>query len=182
MQITEDKKVDISLANYRLAFDAMRAYHTSEIEHKKDMITIQNQVLLSIISVFAGIFYFILSPGYKQYHKASIIVILLIAAFYFFLICRLNSACIRKIKSDNKRYEQFRIECNLERDHLGISKRFDKRENIYWSNQNHHDPDHKPGFKITTGIITVYSEVLLFVVATLTLVSLYILINQLCNA
>lgn len=58
---------DVHLSNYRIAFDAMRAYHQSEIEHKKDMIAILNSILLSFITVFAGIFYFILSPGYDRY-------------------------------------------------------------------------------------------------------------------
>jgi len=46
-----------------MAFDAMRAYHVSEIEHKKDMITILNGILAIIVTVYGGIFYIIIQEN-----------------------------------------------------------------------------------------------------------------------
>jgi hypothetical protein len=176
------KELDVHLTNYRIAFDAMRAYHTSEIEHKKDMITILNGILVSIVTVFAGIFIFILSSDYDAYKRVATIFIMIIGFLYVIMIRKLMSVNAEKIKGDNNRYEKFRIECQLEREYLGLNdyyKEIKQIDNIYWFVVEDKDGERKgTGYKKTIGIINIYCDVLLYIVIALSLVALTVLAKQ----
>jgi len=177
---------DAHLLNYRIAFDAMRAYHVSEIEHKKDMITILNSILLSIVTVFAGVFIFILSPDYDIYNHVSLIIIAIIGILYLVLIFRLMKVNAKKIQGDNDRYEKFRIECQLERKYLKLDdyyKSLNQIDKIYWNIVEDTPKDQEgdrvgSGYKKTIGIINIYSKALLAIVISLVLISLIIIIKQ----
>ncbi|MEP6596233.1 MAG: hypothetical protein ABJA71_09810 [Ginsengibacter sp.] len=156
------------------------------------MITILNGVLITIITVFAGIFYFILSKDYDHLTKlpdqVSIIsiVIIIIGLLYIILVIRLRSANKEKILSDNNRYEKFRRESLLERDFLGLTdyfKNINPNVDIYWVNNT--DPLENPaadrkgsGDKVTFKIINIYSESIIFIVSCLTITSLALLFNK----
>lgn len=178
---SKDHLHEAHLTNYRIAFDAMRAYHTSEIEHKKDMITILNSVFASTITVYAGIFYLILTPAYKPYHKIAFFIILMITALYNFLISRLKKSNVQKIVADNNRYEKFRVECQLERDYLMLNHYFETTapsKDIYWKAK----PDASgkregSGNTKTISIIQIYCNMLISIVSLLGLASMFILIN-----
>jgi hypothetical protein len=128
----------IHLENYRMAFDAMRAYHVSEIEHKKDMVSILNGILVSIVTVYAGIFVFILSDATKFDSTAKYIAfwgIFVMAGLYWGLLHRLMRECANKIKGDNNRYEKFRNECTIEREILGLQEYYKSNhtvKDLYW--------------------------------------------------
>jgi hypothetical protein len=183
-------------SNYRIAFDAMRAYHSSEIEHKKDMITILNGVLTSIITVFAGIFYFILSKDFDylllpedQLYLRIIFYILFIVVplLYIYLIEELKRINVQKINGDNDTYEKFRRECQFERDALELTEYF-KNKNpeegvIYWELDS--APLIKPpedrsgsGYNKTIGIINTYSKLIEFIVIYLAIIAITLLFSK----
>lgn len=177
-----DKIFNAHLLNYRMAFDTMRSYHSSEIEHKKDMITILNNVFISNITVFAGIFYFILSTDYDEFNEVSIIVILIITSLYIALILKLKIVNAKKMKADNLRYEKFRIECQIERDYLKLSKYFIDLEvvdNIYWSDgENNNVMRTESGYNKTLSLISIYCNILMFITGMLSFVSIIIIVKQ----
>jgi hypothetical protein len=166
--------------NYRMAFDAMRAYHNSEIEHKKDMITILNGILVAIVTVYAGVFIFILKEDVVPYYHVSFIVITVITLLFYALIRALKSSNKEKIEGDNNRYEKFRRECEAEREHLGLKSFFDSNYpdlDIYWK-----DPSGSTrkgsGFLKTIYIINIYSNVLIGITICLTAISFLILYQK----
>ena len=54
-EITDEKKRATHEANKREAFDGMRAYHQSEIAHKKDAIDIIKAILATTVVIFIGL-------------------------------------------------------------------------------------------------------------------------------
>lgn len=164
--------------NYRIAFDAMRAYHNSEIEHKKDMISILNSFFLSIITVFTGIFVFLLKEYTSVYFSLSIITIPAIMLIYIVLIVRLKSSNKGKIIADNKRYEKFRLECIAERKHLGLTAFFETNhpfDSLYWR-ERFGDEGEGLGFLETIAIINIYGNLLIGIVTALSVISLLMLL------
>jgi hypothetical protein len=179
-----DKSVhEAHLLNYRIAFDAMRTYHTSEVEHKKDMITILNNVLLSIVTVFAGVFIFILSPEYSAYDQMAFIIIAIIGILYVILIIRLMNVNAKKIKGDNNQYEKFRVECQLERKFLKLDDYYKSEKHgnkIYWNiiedTEEIAEGDRAgSGHKKTIEIINIYSNALLTIITCLVVISMIML-------
>ena len=75
---------DIHLQNYRMAFDAMRAYHTSEVQHKRDGISVLNAFLASMIPVFGGVIYYIFSDE-VSFLIALLMIGLICFIYYLFL-------------------------------------------------------------------------------------------------
>lgn len=197
LNTSEDPTVDeknIHLQNYRIAFDAMRAYHVSEIEHKKDMITILNSILVTIVTVYAGIFYIIVDEKYKSIIGIMPICSLIISFIYWLLIDYMLGVNVKKLTTDNDRYERFRIECLLERDYLGLTNYFenlgDNSYGIYWRKKvgprkeeaigKEKKKNIQPvieervwtGYKETIKIIEMYSYLLKFITVALTIISI----------
>jgi hypothetical protein len=171
-ELNNDQLLQIHLTNYRLAFDAMRAYHSSEIEHKKDMISILNGIFVSIITVFAGIAYFILAKDYDKYHSFILLFILAVTALYIIMILRLKSRSIAKIASDNTRYEQFREECRKEREYLQLNTFFSP-DATYWEMPS--ILREGTGHEVTQGIVGDYSTVLISIIICLSTFALALL-------
>jgi len=176
---------DTHRVNYRIAFDAMRAYHTSEIEHKKDMITILNSILLVIVSIYAGIYYYIIyvfPKSNKSLLIIGILIILLCCTLLALLINSLKKQNNAKIKSDNDHYESFREECRIERDLLGLTKTLKKKnQNIpfYWEQIKEIKKDRDgTGYLKTIKIISMYCTMLLIMVFAMTILGIVLLTKQ----
>jgi Ca2+/Na+ antiporter len=155
-----------------MAFDAMRAYHCSEIEHKKDMISILNGIFLSIITVFAGIAYFIITKDYEKYHSLVLLIVFAIATLYVLLILALQRSSKAKIASDNVRYEQFREECCKEREYLQL-KSFFGTSQTYWEMPSVFRDG--TGHEVTRSFVGNYSRILIAIVISLSLLALGLL-------
>lgn len=141
----DNQTIEIHRENYRIAFDAMRAYHVSEIEHKRDMITILNGILATIVTVYAGIFYIIIQPNLDVFKTVLLVSLPILMLVIFVLINDLRQESVIKLRGDNDRYEKFRNECIIERYYLGLNKyyeQFDKKD-LYWSTSLPKDMDKK---------------------------------------
>ncbi|MGF1640772.1 MAG: hypothetical protein ACFCUO_07465 [Rhodospirillales bacterium] len=120
MQVTDK---DAHRQHKREAFDGMRAYHQSEISHKKDAIDILKAVLTSILVVYGGIVGALITKQIEYRLAISISVIILI--FILAIVIGLVYSTNEKIDQDNKRYRSFRKEyineikaLNLESDRI----------------------------------------------------------------
>lgn len=171
-ELTPDQLLQIHLTNYRLAFDAMRAYHTSEIEHKKDMISILNGIFVSIITVFAGIAYFIVTKDFTKYHTFIFGFIMVVAVLYIIMIWWLKSGSNAKIASDNARYEQFREECRKEREYLQLNA-FLSQGTTYWEMPSVFRDG--AGHAITQSTVGDYCTILISIIVCLSVSSLLLL-------
>lgn len=152
--------------NYRMAFDAMRAYHQSEIDHKRDVIAVLNNILITMLTVFGGIYYLIFSASVTVNKWALYGIVLITCLLYLLLIMSLKRKNTEKIKADNRRYEQFREECNIERDHLGLTRFFEQAPlETYWDyrkKQTVYNPLEK-GYMKTLGIINLFANLLILI-------------------
>lgn len=104
--------------NKKEAFDGMRAYHQSELSHKKDAIEILKTLLTSCILIFTGL----LASVYAGLAKTEYILYLAIAitgitGLACFLIVWTTN---RKIEQDNGRYRKYLAEYVVERDILAL--------------------------------------------------------------
>jgi hypothetical protein len=156
-----------------MAFDAMRAYHCSEIEHKKDMISILNGIFLSIITVFAGIAYFIITKDYVKYHRLVFLIIFAVTTLYVLLILALQKSNKAKIASDNARYEQFREECRQEREYLQLNSFFSTFQ-TYWEMPSVFRDG--TGHEVTRSFVSNYSSILIAIVISLSLLAVGLLV------
>lgn len=104
--------------NKRECFDAMRAYHASEIAHKKDAVDILKAILATTIAIYGAIIGTLLVekvqvPNLGLGLAASVVVIALVA----YVTVHFTN---KKIDTDNARYEDFQNEYLAERVYLGI--------------------------------------------------------------
>ena len=104
--------------NKREAFDAMRAYHNSELSHKKDAIDILKTILTSSVLIYAGL---VASLDNRIANDQSMITL----GWALGLIIAISTISITwttilKIKEDNKRYRQFKAEYIRERELIGL--------------------------------------------------------------
>lgn len=171
-ELNNDQLLQIHLTNYRLAFDAMRAYHSSEIEHKKDMISVLNGIFVSIITVFAGIAYFIVTKDYDKYLCLIFFFILAVTILYIIMILRLRGSSSAKIASDNARYEQFREECRKEREYLQLNTFFSPNS-TYWEMPSVFRDG--AGHEVTQTIVDGYCKILISIIICLSLFALALL-------
>ncbi len=114
------ERFTLHLENKREAFDGMRAYHTSEIAHKQDAITIFKTILTTTVVIYGGL----ISTYISTQFSSSIAN--LMAAIAFLLILILSSITVittsRKIDRDHDRYEEYKSEYMIERQILGIDE------------------------------------------------------------
>lgn len=131
----ENQNLEIHRENYRISFDAMRAYHVSEIEHKRDMIAILNGIMAIIVTVYGGIFYVVIQDKLLTIKFVLLFSLPILMIVINVLIALLLKSSIRKLEGDNNRFERFRNECIIERNYLGLSKYYEKvgNENLYWN-------------------------------------------------
>lgn len=111
--------------NKREAFDGMRAYHQSEIAHKKDAIDILKTILTSSLSLFTGllatVFVAKIDTTYILY--VSWIVTALVGVAAWNIVHSTN----RKIDQDHARYQKYAQEYTLERRIIGLEDDLEKQ-------------------------------------------------------
>ena len=109
-------------SNKKEAFEGMRAYHRSEIDHKKDAISIFQTLIASVLVLYAGLISAIYSGNINDHQWLVISV-----GWFIFLILATSSTALtyltnKKINRDNTRYEKFRYEYALERKALKLEE------------------------------------------------------------
>ncbi len=104
--------------NKREAFDGMRAYHQSEISHKKDAIDILKTYLTTVVIIYAGL---VAGITGKIIDNNYIVLLGWAVALLNGIACW---AIIRstnfKIDKDNRKYNQYRDEYIVERAITGL--------------------------------------------------------------
>lgn len=105
-------------ANKKEMFDGMRAYHLSEINHKKDGIDILKTYLVTLAGVFGGLLASI-NKGYIS-NAAIIGLAILIAVINAIAVGLITWFTNQKIMADNGVYNRFLYEHGKERELLGI--------------------------------------------------------------
>lgn len=147
-------------ANKREAFDGMRAYHQSEIAHKKDAIEILKAVLATTVIIYGGLLSAVMTV--KIYPDTALYAAIAIAAMVGIASSLIVGITNRKIDEDNKRYRKYREEYVLERRLIGLEK--DLRASGYISAWNEeHDPN-RTGYHHTKNILRALGWII-FVVA-----------------
>ena|ERR1700744_1255720 len=101
--------------NKKEAFEGMRAYHQSEIAHKKDAISIYQTLITSVILIYGGLIAGIYNQSINGYESIKYLgwLILLVLGICSSLVTFFSN---KKISKDNDRYNIYRIEYTYERD------------------------------------------------------------------
>lgn len=167
MKEVEDETLRL---NYNLSFNAMRGYHTSELFHKRDAIIILNSFLVCTIAVYAAILKFL---NYDAISKDSTILLnvsmisLIISIFISISLRVIFNRYKEKIQKENIRYEQYRNECIICRERLGMNTMYkkhslNKKDTFYWETmeRNPASPRKGTGFEGAIRIINAYSIIL----------------------
>lgn len=108
--------------NMREAFDAMRAYHVSELSHKRDAVAIFKTVLGMSVASYAGIVGGMLTPGLQVEKDLAIAVTwvtVVVIAMICWIVARPHN---RKIYHDHLIYERFGTEYTRACEILGLTK------------------------------------------------------------
>jgi|ERR1700761_5114687 len=108
-------------ANKKEAFEGMRAYHCSEIDHKKDAISIFQTLITSIIVIFTGL----IAGIYNQQDiNSSDVCWLAITISLIVAVCSTTITYLtnKKITKDNNRYNIYVLEYISEREIIGLEK------------------------------------------------------------
>lgn len=147
-------------ANKREAYDGMRAYHESEIAHKKDAIDIIKTILTTTVILFAGL------VGSATTEKIAIELALITSWIIAILVGIATSTIVlftnRKIDQDNRRYRKYRDEYVKERELIGLEG--DLRESGYTSAWVEPQIPERTGYHHTKNIIRAFATIV-FVIA-----------------
>jgi len=192
--------MDAKIEAYKIAFEGMRAYHESEIQHKKDAISTLNNITVLLLSVYGGLF--ILSFEHKELIVLFSIINWVIPSVYLIFALVHNSLYKNKIKADNQVYKYFREECRVLRNLLGITADFEKykfkddnaaidlteiekgeateyRNRIFWDikfkDSKWKDDKIESGFSLTNKIISGY-HILIFTILIIVAILFQIII------
>lgn len=115
-----EKNIHIHLENKREAFDAMRAYHQSEIEHKYHTVEILRSILSASIFVYGGLFGLLLKDNINiDLVQFAGLATVAINSFIAFSIVRITNI---KIREDNLQYCLHYFEYRKERELLGLEQ------------------------------------------------------------
>lgn len=111
----------IHLENQRISFDAMRAYHQSEISHKAHAVDILKSILTASIFVYGGLFGLLLN---EKDINLNIVQLAGFATIFinYFIASIIVKTTNDKIKEDNIQYCLHYYEYRKERELLGIEK------------------------------------------------------------
>ncbi len=177
----KDKRQGVSqsihLQSYRMAFDGMRAYHTSELHHKRDSINILNGFLASMIPVFGGVVYYIL------FNKSSCFISWLMIAgasfIYYYSIYVVLKTTKEKLKSDNDSYVQWKNEAIAERKALKLDSSIqdsikESNGDGYWDKEKNNGL----GYIKTFEIIRRYGYLLMGIATLFLAFSFFLLIQE----
>jgi hypothetical protein len=106
----------------REAFDAMRAYHASELSQKRDAVAFFKTVLDVSVASYAGIIGVLLTPGLLVEKSLAIRVTwitVLVIAMICWIVARSHN---RKIYHDNLIYRNYGAEYTRACEILGLTK------------------------------------------------------------
>lgn len=123
---------NILLENYRICFDAMRAYHSSEIHHKAHTIDILKSVITAAVIMHSGILGYVFIEDQYFNEKIGIAATLLLFIVLSITVWVIIRSTIIKIYGDSNRYEKYRNEGIIMRNQLGLSKTCESHSNLYW--------------------------------------------------
>ena len=126
---------EIHLVNYRISFDAMRAYHTSEIEHKLHAIEMLKSIITAAILTYSALIGYSFIEDKYFYPIVSIVISVSLFIVLFCAVWQIVNITIRKINGDNNRYEKYRNECLIARKYLGLTSMYDDEyddTSLYW--------------------------------------------------
>ncbi|MCW8092123.1 hypothetical protein [Alteromonas sp. ASW11-130] len=158
-ETTPELKSAVHEANKREAFDGMRAYHQSEIAHKKDAVDILKAILTTTIVLYGGVLSVVISGNidnsYAIYTGWTLVVLIGLS------VALVVGVTNRKIDEDNKRYRKYRDEYVLERKLLGLeSDLLNENYTSAWIEE--HYPT-KTGYHHTKNILRVFAAMIFFV-------------------
>jgi hypothetical protein len=143
-------------SDMRIAFDAMRAYHNSEIAHKKDAVDILKTVLTIIVLVYGSLIGLVFSN--KVGTTFTICVLIGLFLFILISIIVIIRETNKKIDMDHERYMQYLNECIAERKILKIDKDLEKQKyDSPW------DISYRPGYKYTKKILGIFGTIIVLV-------------------
>lgn len=147
-------------ANKREAFDARRAYHNSEIAHKKDAVEILKTVLTIIILVYGGLIGLVFSDKIDVClaRHISLALLIFISLSVYIIVMITN----KKIDKDHQRYKDYTEEHFFERKFLKID---DDLEKVGYKPVNISqliNPD-KSGYEYTKDILIAFGFIIVFV-------------------
>jgi len=138
----------------------MRAYHQSEIAHKKDAVDIIKTILNTTVILYAGLVgsTFTGKIDSSLAIAASWVIALLVGIAVFFIVLFTN----RKIDEDNQRYRKYRAEYITERQLIGLEQ--DLSNVGYTSAWMEYQDPNKTGYHHTKNILRAFAWIV-FVVA-----------------
>ena len=146
-------------ANKREAYDGMRAYHHSEIAHKKDAVDIIKTILTTTIILYAGL------VGSSVAGEIAVCLALvaawLIAILVVIGVCTIVIFTNKKIDQDNKRYRKYRDEYVRERQFLGLEQ--DLSLNGYTSAWVEQQDPNRTGYHHTKNILRAFAAIVIVV-------------------
>ncbi|MDM8159161.1 hypothetical protein QUH73_04935 [Labilibaculum sp. K2S] len=143
------------MRNKREAFDGMRAYHLSEIEHKKDAVEMIKTILTVTILVYGGMLGMIISGKVPLAFFSSLCLALLLFCTVCFISYKIVSVTNLKISKDNARYRKYAEEYVKERDILELDA--DLQLQDYCSAWKEVKDLNKTGFYFTKSILSVFA-------------------------
>lgn len=139
-----DQQLQVHLQNKDETFRAMRAYHQSEIDHKKDAVEILKSILTASILVYGGLFGLLLKDNISVniVQLAGFTTIWINSFIAFNIVLKTN----KKIREDNIQYCLHFFEYRKEREILGLDS--DLLHNGFESKSHFYQKDYKTlGFK-----------------------------------
>ncbi len=148
------------LQNKRECFDGMRAYHQSEIAHKKDTIEILKSILTTIVLVYGAIIGAIITKSIES-------VALVVVSFFTLILIAISVLSItyvtnNKIDKDNARYRKYEEEYVIERQIIGLESELLKlNHESVWIDKT--KDKNKTGYHHTKLILWVFSVIIILV-------------------
>ena len=148
----DDSKVSSHELNKREMFDGMRAYHESELSHKRDCINLYRSIFTGTIAAYAAVLGSIFSETLKldNVELLAVSIFLIISSVTVILAIATN----KKLAKDHSGYQRYLSEYSKECEYLGLRSTFitveNKSEAIKKIPLN---PIAGPGYKYTQLII-----------------------------
>ena len=123
----KDSKISSPELNKREMFDGMRAYHESELSHKRDCINLFRSIFTGTIAAYAAVLGSIFSEKLKLDNVEPVAVSIFIIISFVTLI--LAIATNNKLAKDHSGYQRYLSEYAKECEYLGLRTTFVTIEN-----------------------------------------------------
>lgn len=137
------------------AFQGMRAYHASEIQHKQDAIAIMKAALTSVITVDGAMLAALATQ--KVHPSVTILGTLLVLLAACLALSELSEITNNKIAKDHRRYEDYRDDYVRALVSLGLQD-----AQSHWHRQEDRD---RSGYAATQKIVKVFENIVVGVAA-----------------